>query len=212
MALLRDASHFRKELARRFPSNDALLWTEIEARYGGIAPDVAFARTSSNPVDRRLEFCAGFLATALVLEARGEGLESIRETCLAITHEYVRPRNRWSAWLKRLPSNLMGTPIAKLAARWFQSRAGTKGHADGFLVQIVTDPAQTHGLGYGIDILECGVLKLFQKHGAARYVPILCEVDELTSSLAGLELIRGGTIAGGAPRCDFRFRALPRKR
>lgn len=34
---------------------------------------------------------------------------------------------------------------------------------------------------------------------------LLCEVDHLTSELAGLELRRSGTLAAGAPRCDFRY-------
>lgn len=52
------------------------------------------------------------------------------------------------------------------------------------------------------------ICKLFQKHGAGRYAAILCEVDKLTSSLAGLELIRSGTIANGAAKCDFKFRKV----
>ncbi len=71
---------------------------------------------------------------------------------------------------------------------------------------MVTDPALTHGLGYGMDILECGNCKLFQKHGAGRYVPILCEVDKLAVLLAGLEMIRKGKIADGADCCDFRWK------
>jgi hypothetical protein len=33
-------------------------------------------------------------------------------------------------------------------------------------------------------------------------------VDEITSSLAGLKLIRTGTIALGAKKCDFRYQKL----
>ena len=36
-------------------------------------------------------------------------------------------------------------------------------------------------------------------------ISILCEVDEITSALAGLKLVRTGTIANGAKKCDFRF-------
>ena len=73
---------------------------------------------------------------------------------------------------------------------------------------MITDKKDTYDLGYGIDILECGICKLFQKHDAAKYASILCEVDKVTSGLAGLELIRTGTIALGATKCDFRFRKI----
>lgn len=209
---MRDSIYFRDELHRRFPSASGRLCEEIEARYRAIGPDIAFARTSANPMDRRLDFCAYFLATILVLERHGEKAETIRETCLAVTRAYVQPRNAWQRWLKRLPAKLMGTPVATLMARVMQAKTGRKGHDDGFLVQVVTSPSQTNGLGYGFDILECGIVKLFRKHGAEQYVTVLCEVDELTSSLAGLELVRAGTLARGAGRCDFRFRPLANRR
>lgn len=73
------------------------------------------------------------------------------------------------------------------------------------MVKIITDKKETFGLGYGVDILEYGVCKLFKKHKYEKYSSILCEVDEITSHLAGLKLIRTGTIALGAKTCDFRF-------
>ena len=47
-----------------------------------------------------------------------------------------------------------------------------------------------------------------KKHNYQKYASILCEVDEITSSLAGLKLIRTGTITNGAKKCDFRFQKL----
>ncbi|WP_373549566.1 L-2-amino-thiazoline-4-carboxylic acid hydrolase [Haliscomenobacter sp.] len=82
------------------------------------------------------------------------------------------------------------------------------GHPDGFLANIITDKAETYGFGYGVDILECGICKLFKKHNYQRYASILCEVDEITSKLAGLQLIRSGTIANGAKKCDFRYKKI----
>lgn len=81
-----------------------------------------------------------------------------------------------------------------------------KGHPDGFRVNMLTDKAETLGFGYGFDIMECGICKLFKKHNYQKYTPILCEVDHITSNLAGLTLIRTGTIANGATTCDFRFK------
>jgi hypothetical protein len=198
--------HFDDELRRRYPSAFGAIIAEIEARYRANYPDIAFARNSSNPVDRRLDFCAYFLATIQTLEARGAVFDEIREVCLAVTEAYVRPANAWQRWLKRLPARLMGTIWMRPVVRIMAAKAGKQSHADGFLARIVTDPAETYGLGYGIDILACGIVNFFRKHGAAHYVPILCEVDRLTSSLAGLELVRQGTIANGATKCDFRFK------
>jgi hypothetical protein len=57
-------------------------------------------------------------------------------------------------------------------------------------------------------MIECGICKLFEKHNYGKYTSIPCEVDELTSGLAGLKLIRNGTIALGATKCDFSFKIL----
>lgn len=204
--------HFHDELRRNYSAADfAKVREDIEARYAALWPDISFARKSSNPVDRRLEFCAYFLATIQSLEARGASFERIRETCVRIAESYVRPANAWQRWLKRLPARLLGTPLVRPVTRIMAAKTGMKGHPDGFLVRVVTAPDETNGLGYGVDILECGICKLFAKHGALSYVPILCEIDRLTSSLAGLELIRGGTLATGADRCDFRFRIASRR-
>ena len=84
----------------------------------------------------------------------------------------------------------------------------TNKNKDGFIANIITDKEETFGLGYGIDILECGICKLFNKHNFGKYAAILCEVDKLTSGIAGLTLIRSGTIANGAEKCDFRFKRM----
>jgi hypothetical protein len=90
-------------------------------------------------------------------------------------------------------------------------KINAKGHPEGFLAKVITDKNETYGLGYGIDILECGICKLFVKNSAQKYTSILCEVDRITSTLAGLDLVRSGTLAGGAEKCDFRFKLKPTK-
>jgi hypothetical protein len=199
--------YFDQEIRRAYGEPVArAICADIDARYETICPDVAFARASSNPMDRRLEFCAYFLATIQALEADGAAFADIKRLCVAIAESYVRPRNSLHRWLKRLPARLIGTPVMRIIVHILDHKTGKKGHPDGFLVRVITDPVQTFGLGYGFDILECGICTLFHKHGASSYVSILCEVDRLTSSTAGLELVRGGTIASGASKCDFRFK------
>jgi len=200
--------YFHQTLRQQYPADHKKLCEAIETRYQAIFPDVAFARRSSNPMDRRLDFTAYFLATIQILEQQGEPFEKIREICLGTTHAYVRPKNRWQAWLKRLPVKIIHSPLGRLLTRFMEKKATRLGHPDGFRVIMLTEPAQTFGLGYGIDVVECGICKLFQKHGAGKYASILCEVDKLTSSLAGLELVRSGTIANGAAKCDFRWKVL----
>jgi len=103
---------------------------------------------------------------------------------------------------------MTNTWLAGIIINAFNKRINHNPNPEGFVANIITDKAETYGLGYGFDILECGICKLFEKHNYNEYASILCEVDEITSGFAGLKLIRTGTIANGAKKCDFRFKKV----
>ena len=197
--------YFAASLKANYPSRADQLFTELEKEFELILPDVKFAATSSNPMDRRLTFCAYFLALIKLLDKNGESFDKIRIVSLEIVKEYVRPKNGFQAFLKKLPPKLIKFKLTNTALKFLAKKLSKKGHPDGFVSSMIFDKEKTYGLGYGLDILECGICKLFNKHGFKKYAPILCEVDEVTSNLAGLKLIRSGTIANGATKCDFRY-------
>jgi hypothetical protein len=198
--------YFINAVRQHFPDNFTSIINDIDNRYIIISRDTKFARTSSNPIDKRLDFCAYFLSLIIALDQLGLPYERTRMICLEITTEYVRPKSRLQVFLKRLPPKLVHTWFSSVLLKWLHSKTSKNSNPDGFIANIITDRNETFGLGYGIDILQCGICKLFQKHDYGKYSSILCEVDELTSALAGLKLIRNGTIALGAKKCDFRFK------
>lgn len=199
---------FINTLKANFPKDFQQMMIELGRHYQLISQDSNFAYTSSNPIDRRLDFSAYFLALIKTLDERGETYERIRTICLEVVLDYVKPQNEFEAWWKKLPVKLLNTWLGRFLVKPLQKKAGKLGHPDGFLANIITDKAETYGFGYGIDIIECGICKLFNKHHAQKYTSILCEVDEVTSNLAGLKLIRKGTIANGAKKCDFRYKRI----
>lgn len=198
--------YFTENIKNHFPEHFDKLISETDEYYKDIAVDTNFAATSKNPIDRRLDFCAYFLALIKTLDKRGESYETIRKICLEIVTEYVRPKNKIQALLKKLPARFINTWFAAILLKAFNKRVSSNINANGFIATIITDKDKTYGFGYGVDILECGICKLFKKHNYQKYSSILCEVDEVTSALAGLKLIRTGTIALGAKKCDFRFK------
>ncbi len=198
--------YFVRAVAGHYPGRSTLLLAAVDKHYGRIAEDTRFAAASANPLDKRLDFSAYFLALILTLDEQGESFQTIRALCLQIVGEYVRPKNKMQQLLKRLPARLIGTWPFTALLKVFAGKVGRRAHPDGFVARVLTDKKETLGLGYGFDILECGICKLFHKHGYARYASILCEVDEVTSAFAGLELVRTSTIALGASKCDFRFK------
>ena len=200
--------YFKESLAANYRRDSARLLENMEREFNTIKVDVAFAGTSKNPIDRRLTFTAYFLAFIKVLDKHGENFEKIREISLEIVKEYVRPKNKIQKFLKRLPLKLFNTTLANVLLKSLKKKVSQRGHPEGFVAKIITDKNETFGLGYGIDILECGICKLFKTHKYEQYAKILCEVDEITSGLAGLKLVRTGTIANGAKTCDFRFKRV----
>jgi hypothetical protein len=197
--------YFEKIIRRNYLDKASHLITKITQAFNKIEPDVRFGFLSKNPVDRRMEVAGYFLATIQVLDQEGEDFNKIRTVLTDIAHEYVRPKNKFQAFLKRLPPKLIATIIGQLLLKQFAKRAGTRSHPEGFVAKIITDKKETREFGYGIDILECGICKLYTKHNYGKYASILCDVDHITSGMAGLKLFRTGTIANGAHKCDFRF-------
>ena len=200
--------YFGDAIKYQYPESCNQMMDTIEFNYSQISKDTRFSFTSKNPVDRRLDFCAYFLSLIVTMDKMGESYDKIRSLCLQIVSEYVRPKNGWQAMLKKIPPKLAGFWFSKYLLGVFNKKVSRNANPDGFLAKIITDKNLTYGFGYGVDILECGICKLFLKHGYEKYTSILCEVDKQTSALAGLELIRTGTIALGATKCDFRFRKI----
>lgn len=203
--MARYKKYFLKALKNHFPTTENALMSTLERHYRVISKDTYFAASSSNPIDRRLDFCAYFLALIQTLDEKGESFETIRKISLEVVLEYVKPKNKLSEWAKRIPLKLLQLSFSSFLLAFFNKKISKKGNEAGFLAHIITDKKETYGLGYGIDIIECGICKLFKKHNFQKYTSILCEVDEVTSGLAGLKLIRTSTIALGATKCDFRF-------
>ena len=197
---------FINALNRHFPVDSASLLHRLDIKYSEIQKDVSFVKKSSNPIDKRLYFTAYLLALIKILEHEGIPFDRVKDICLEITYDSVSPKNWFQKHIKRLIPKLLGSKISKIALKQFNKKTAKRSHIDGFRAEIISDKDDTFGLGYGVNILECGICKLFQKHQATSYSSILCEVDKVTSELAGLQLIREGTIALGAEACDFRWK------
>lgn len=198
--------YFTKAIHRRFPIDAADVVAQVDGQFAQIHPHVAFAATSINPMDKRLGFSAYFLALIQTLEGRGLGFDEIKDICLAITYDFVTPKNAVQAWFKKLPVKLLGSKIGKGLMQVFSRKISRLDNAEGFRATVA--PVNNNEYILAMDIRECGICKLFAKYNAVKYATILCEVDKLTSNLAGLEMVRSSTIAYGADKCDFRWKKI----
>lgn len=83
-------------------------------------------------------------------------------------------------------------------------------------VSILGDPALGDGApgdfqgallegAYGVDYTGCAIRSWLNAQDLADFAPWVCLLDDVQSEVFGLGLERSGTLAHGAPRCDFRF-------
>src|SRR5690349_9395974 len=94
--------YFLKAIRDTYPDDYPEITLQVDIHYSHISQDTRFAFTSNNPIDKRLDFCAYFLALIKTLDKRVETFESIRKICLEVVTEYVQPRNKLQGFLKRL--------------------------------------------------------------------------------------------------------------
>ncbi len=72
--------YFRRGIENNFPGRSADIITNTENHFKSILPDTNFSTTSSNPIDRRLNFSSYFLALIKTLDEEGETFENIRKS------------------------------------------------------------------------------------------------------------------------------------
>ena len=191
-------------LAARFGERAGELGRAVERDLAALDAELATLDRSPSPMDRRVRIAAWFLSLVRVLRDAGESDETIRASCLELAERMVRPRSRLESLARRAQGELAQTRVVAWGMRRMTRRLRVLGtHPDGFDVSFV-ERDRDHAFGF--DIHRCGIRTLFARHGLGAYVPILCEVDHITSELAGLELVRTGTLALGAEKCDFRYR------
>ena len=155
--------YFVAGIRKNFPGHSDAIITKTDVHYKIISADTSFAARSANPIDKRLDFSAYFLALIKTLDEQGEKFETTRKICLEIVIEYVRPKNKLQQLLKKLPVKLINTWLATLFFKKFNKRVSKNSNPGGFIANIITDKKETLGLGYGVDILECGICKLFNE-------------------------------------------------
>jgi hypothetical protein len=59
---------------------------------------------------------------------------------------------------------------------------------------------------WGMDYLECGIVKFLHSQGADELAPYLCLTDYALLGALGIGFKRTMTLAEGCERCDFRFK------
>jgi hypothetical protein len=187
-------------LADRFGEEAAAVMRgEMLDEYRRLIPEVPYIGGRRNIYSGDLLFSAMALAMYRVVVGHGGSLEDTGE----MLHRMVRKR------IERVPRVLrhwMGRQRFSGMRRRKLQRAARRSQARRYPGDWVFERIEGDGetFDFGIDMIECGIVKFLDAQGAAELCPYLCELDYVTAEAMGIGLRRTKTLAWGCDRCDFR--------
>ena len=166
-----------------------------------LLPEIPYIGGKANPMTDTLEQMATLLALYRVLKKRGQPVEEIGELLYRMGE----------AWVEQYPK-FMQQLIGRFYMSRFQRRRSQKNalrsqarvYAADFVTEVIDGDGQD--FDWGVNYLECGVVKYFAKEDAEELTPYMCQIDYLLFPAIGINLVRSGTIAQGCTHCDFRFK------
>jgi hypothetical protein len=177
------------------------LFRESLAEFDALIPKLPYIGGKQNPLTGNLVSAAGALAVYRVMQRHGKPIEETGELLYHLME----------AWIRRYPRlvrHLMGRYyLSRLSQRQSKKRSALSQQrrypADWVRVHIDGDG---QAFDWGMDYLECGIVKFLHSQGADELAPYLCRTDYALFGALGIELKRTMTLAEGGEKCDFRLK------
>ena len=175
---------------------------ESDIEFEKLLPHIPYIGGKANPMTDTLEQMTSFLALYRVLQRHGREADEIGDLAYAMALAYVES-------YPKLARQLIGKfYMSRLNQRRQKRRADNsqiREYPGDFVTEFVAGGSEAD-FAWGINYLECGVVKFFEEQDAAEFTPAMCRIDHLLFPALGIELERTGTIAQGCSHCDFRFK------
>lgn len=181
-------------LAGRFVSDVDAVIAEASAIFDEMLPSMAYVDKPRHPLAAALFICSVNLSLYLALRKRGVDAHAFGS---AMVNGLMRapipvPRESDEALRERL------VQFAVLAEA---SQASATPGED--VVEFVGGEGQEFEWGYNVK--SCAIRQQAAKYDALDLVPYFCAVDDVMSDKGDQGLRRSGSLALGAPHCDFRY-------
>lgn len=178
-----------------------ILVRESLAEFEALIPELPYIGGDRNPLTGNLVSSAGALAVYRVMQRYGKPIEEAGELLYRSMETWIR---RYPRFVRRLMGRYY---LSRLSQRQSKKRSALSQQrrypADWVRVHVDGD-GQT--FEWGVDYLECGIVKFLHNQGADELAPYLCLTDYALFGALGIELKRTMTLAEGCEKCDFRFK------
>lgn len=189
-----------KVILARFDRNFSLLVHEkARQQFESLINDIPYVGGRKNSFSGMLINSAVILALYRALKNEGVSLEDFGKILEGITIAYM---NSFPAWVRKPAGKLwMSRLFNRLLMK--QSKISQQRNYEGdFVYEVVSGEGRYK---WGINYIECGIVKYLHKQGEAELAKHACILDYLMFPAIGVDLKRTGTIAQVCEHCDFRF-------
>lgn len=174
---------------------------QTQVEFEKLIPQIPYIGGDDNPLTDTMEQMTSLLALYRVLRREGKPLDEIGE----LVHEMARQQvKQYPRFLRHLLGRLYMSRLWRQRTAKKAVASQKQVYPDNFVYEVVD--GNGHDFEWGIDYLECGIVKFFNSQSADEFTPYMCYVDHLMFPAMGIDLERSGTIAHGCSHCDFRFK------
>jgi len=174
---------------------------EVRQEYEKLIPEIPYINgIRAKVLNIFLILAAQGLAVYKAMNKHGKPPAEIWELC----HQVLRVRvAKIPQWKRRLLTHLTFSGLLKkLMARRARQQPQV-GFGDFEIEYLI---GEGDDFDWGVNYLQCGVLRFMMKNGGEAFAPYICMSDIALSDAFGWGLTRTQTLADGCDYCDFRFK------
>lgn len=171
-----------------------------EVRYEALLTEMPYIGGWDNPHTDTLTQVGSFLALYFVLKEEGKTTEEIGALIHRISERKVETMPRF---LRNLLGWLYMSEFWRKRTQRKALPSRQKEYAGNFVYEVMDGKPGEYE--WGINYLECAIVKFFHRQGADDLTSYMCYVDYILFPGMGIDLKRTGTIGQGCSHCDFRF-------
>jgi hypothetical protein len=195
----RGAVALRDVLSQRFGDDDLdVIIAKVRAEYEGLIKRLPWIGGSANPRSFNLYGSALWLALWRVLKPRGLTLDEAQELFCDIFRAYW---SRYPRLLRRLHGRVRMGPTNQRRVRRLAMASQRRANPDDYVYEFV--PGEPGRFDFGLDFVECAIIKFLRTEYAEELAPVLCALDWPHTELVGIELMRTTTLAQGGATLRF---------
>jgi hypothetical protein len=178
-----------------------ILLPESLVEFEKLIPELPYIGGKHNPLTGNLVSSAGALAVYRVMQRHGKRVDETGELLYRLMEAWIR---RYPRFVRHLMGRYYLSRFSQRQSKKRSALSQQRRYPANWVRIHVDGDGQT--FEWGVDYLECGIVKFLRSQDADELAPYLCQLDYALYGALGIALTRTKTLADGDEKCDFRFK------